>query len=178
MVNYDKIIFKVFDGFKKITPALLAIMITSGAIIFLPNDILEKLGLYELPPICTTVIGLVFLISSSLIITIGISIVCKFVFSKINSNICSKIRINHLRKKYDNLSSVHKKIIIDILNSINKTKELDAASGDVIYLCQHRFIYAPEQSSDLFDYANNIYKFVPHPWLIDYYIEKPELFNI
>lgn len=178
MLSYDKIILKVFDGFKKLTPALVAIAIASGAMIFLPNNILKKLGLCELPPLWTTIIGLTFLISLSLIITIGISIVYKYIFINIKSKIRYKIRIKKLRKNFDNLSVEHKKIIIEILKSKNKSKELNVTSGDVIYLQQNKYIYPPQQSLDYFDYGNNIFKFVPQPWIIDYYIEQPELFKI
>ncbi len=178
MLSYDKIIFKVFDGFKRITPALMAVMITSGAIIFLPSNVLESLGLHELSPIWRTIIGIAFLVSTALIVTIVVSMICKFVYSKFFSKIYNRIRIKHLRKKYDALDLTHKKIIIDILKTKNKSRELDATSGDVIYLCKRGFIYAPEQISDAFSCANNMYKFVPHPWIIDYYIEKTECFQI
>ena len=56
------IIDKAFDGFKKFTPALIAIMIFTGLILFLPETVLEKMALYDLPDIWKNIIGLSFLL--------------------------------------------------------------------------------------------------------------------
>ena len=69
--SFDKIIDKVFDGFKKITPALISIAILSGFVLFLPEFILSELGLNELPRLVISTVGIVFLLSCTLTLTIA-----------------------------------------------------------------------------------------------------------
>ena len=98
MESFDKIIDKVFDSFKKVTPALVAIMIVTGLILFLPVSVLEKLGLNNLEPIWRMIIGLLFILSCSLILTIFLSTV----FQKILKNIKHKNSRKNLKKSEKN----------------------------------------------------------------------------
>ena len=167
--SFDKIIDKVFDGFKKVTPALVALALISGFVLFLPTYILKKLGLNDLPPTMLSITGIVFLLSSALIITILGSVIFKKVIKKIKH----KQLLKGLKKKYLELSQTQKKIIIKLLESSSKSIELDGISGDTIYLCEHSFIYRPQQVLTSLD---NQYVYVPQPWLIDLFQNDPELF--
>ena len=69
-ISTDTIIDKVFAGFKKITPALVAVSLASGAILFLPANVLNVLGLNGLPKNARITIGILFLLSTILIVTI------------------------------------------------------------------------------------------------------------
>ena len=44
-ISADNISSKVLDNFKKLTPALLSLVIISGSLLFLPEDILQKMAL-------------------------------------------------------------------------------------------------------------------------------------
>ena len=79
-VLIDNITEKTFDNFKKITPALMAIAILTGMLLFLPISILEKMSLDNLPDLWKKIIGIVFLLSIALIVTITVSAV----FSSVN----------------------------------------------------------------------------------------------
>ena len=172
--SFDKIIDKVFDGFKKITPALVAVAIMSGLILFLPSFILSKLGLNNLSESIKTIIGLLFILSCSLIVTI----LCSIFFQKVVKSIKHNILLNKLRKSYIKLSPIQKKIIAKLMNSSTKSIELDSLSGDTLYLREHNFIYRPQQLVDAFDVYNNKYNYVPQLWLIDLFQKEPELFNV
>ena len=93
-ISFDKIIDKVFDGFKKITPALVAVAIVSGSILFLPVTFLSKLGLDNLPESIKTVIGTLFLLSCSLILTI----LCSVVFQRVIKTAKHKKLLSDLKK--------------------------------------------------------------------------------
>ena len=69
-VSIDSIAEKTFDNFKRITPALVAVAILTGLLLFLPQNVLEKMNLYELPVLWNRIIGIVFLLSVALILTI------------------------------------------------------------------------------------------------------------
>ncbi len=109
-VSVDSIAEKTFDNFKKITPALVAIAILTGLLLFLPKSILAKMNLDELPVLWNRVIGIVFLLSVALIATM-------IVFSAI-SQITSKWRSKRIRgnlkKRYQALSPKQKGIILKL----------------------------------------------------------------
>lgn len=169
----NTIIDKVFAGFKKITPALVAVSLASGAILFLPGHILELLGLNELPGKVRTVIGVLFLLSTTLIVTIVLSSCWKFVATKIRHTMVLK----NLKKRFLALAAEQKEIILELLKSEDKVILLDMASGNARYLQDNHFIYRPEQMI-VPGYDDEVYiKFIPHPWLIDLYNKESELFS-
>ena len=172
-ISTDTIIDKVFAGFKKITPALIATSLASSAVLFLPTNILELLGLKGVSGNTRTVIGVLFLLSTTLIVTIALSSFWKLVIRKIRQ---AKI-LKNLRKRFLGLAPEQKRIVLELLKSEDKVILLDATSGNTLYLQNNNFIYRPEQ---IFSpgYDNEIYmKFTPHPWLIDLYNNEPELFT-
>lgn len=172
--SFDKIIDKVFDGFKKITPALVAVAIVSGSIVFLPVTLLSKLGLSNLSKSIKTVIGTLFLLSCALILTI----LCSVVFQSVIKTVKHKKQLNDLKKSFIKLSTRHKTIITALMRSSSKSIELDSLSGDTIYLSERNFIHRPQQVVDAFVLYDNKYTYVPQPWLIDLYENEPELFDI
>ena len=169
----DSISEKTFDNFKKITPALVAVAILTGLLLFLPKNVLEKMNLDELPVLWNRIIGIVFLLSVALVITI-------IVFSAI-SQFSSKIRNKRIRKnlkkKYQMLSPRQRAIILQVLKSGDKTISLDKNSGDTIYLVNNLFLHMPEQAFTLGWNNEMILTYVPQPWLLDLYNEEPELFR-
>ena len=172
-ISLDNVAEKTFDNFKKITPALVAVAILTGLLLFLPKSILAKMNLDELPVLWNRIIGIIFLLSIALIATM-------IVFSAI-SRIASKQRekrINeNLKKKYQSLSSKQKSIIMQLLRSKDKTIILDKYSGDTIYLEDNLFIHMPQQLVTV-DWDNQMkVRYVPHPWLMELYNAEPELFK-
>ena len=171
-ISADTIIDKVFAGFKKITPALVAVSLVSGAILFLPKTVLELLGLNELPDNVRTTIGVTFLLSVALIITIAVSSCWKMITRKIKH----KNMLKNLRSRFIALAPEQKEIVLELLKSEDKVIVLDIAAGNTKYLQENNFIYRPEQFYSG-GYDDDVYmKFVPHPWLIDLYNKEPELF--
>ena len=66
------IVTKVFDGFKRWTPALLAVLIVTGLILFLPDALLQRMALDNIPSLWRVIVGLLFLLSLALIVSIGL----------------------------------------------------------------------------------------------------------
>ena len=105
-------------------------------ILFLPDSVLKKMALNDLPDLWNRIIGLVFLLSVALIVTL-------VVFSTI-SQIKDKRREKRLReslkKNLKKLSPRQKSIVLRLLHSEDKTITLDKNSGDTIYLytCHNR----------------------------------------
>lgn len=172
-VSLDGLAEKTFDNFKKITPALVAIAILTGLLLFLPENILKRMDLDALPESWNRTIGIFFLLSVTLIITMIVFSTIK-VIAKVRRN--KRIR-KKLKKKYKTLSLRQKSIILQLLHSEDKTITLDKNSGDTIYLVKNGFLYMPQQAFT-FGWNNEmILTYVPQPWLLELYMEEPELFN-
>ena len=172
-ISVDNISEKTFDNFKKITPALVAIALLTGMILFLPESILDKMGLSNLPDLWNKVIGLAFLLSVALIITL----VVFSIISRIRDKRQTKRLRENLKKNLKRLSPRQKSIVVQLLHSEDKTISLDKNSGDTIYLVNNLFIYMPQQAVTLGWNNEMILTYVPQPWLLDLFNDEPELFN-
>lgn len=172
-VSVDSIAEKTFDNFKKITPALVAVAILAGLLLFLPENVLARMSLNELPDLWKQIIGIVFLLSVALISTMVVFSVISQITEKRRNK---RIRAN-LRKKYQTLSPKQKTIILQVLRSEDKTISLDKNSGDTIYLVNNLFLHMPEQAFTLGWNNEMILTYVPQPWLIELYNEEPDLFK-
>ena len=172
-ISVDIISEKTFDNFKKITPALVAIALLTGMILFLPESILDKMALSNLPDLWNKVIGLTFLLSVALIITL----VVFSIISRIRDKRQTKRLRENLKKNLKRLSPRQKSIVVQLLHSEDKTISLDKNSGDTIYLVNNLFIYMPQQAVTLGWNNEMILTYVPQPWLLDLFNDEPELFN-
>lgn len=172
-ISADSVAEKVFDNFKKITPALVAVAILTGLILFLPGKVLEKMNLYELPVLWNRIIGIVFLLSVALIVTMIVFSVISLIASRRRNK---RIRVK-LKRKYQTLSPRQKAIVLQVLRSEDKTITLDKNSGDTVYLVNNLFLYMPEQAFTLGWNNEMILTYVPHPLLLDLYNEEPEFFQ-
>lgn len=172
-VNFDKVMDKVFDGCKKLTPALVALAGASGLLLFLPSSVLEKMGLSKIPFAVKGIIGVIFIISSVLIVTIIIWELCGKRYRKYRNK---KLR-RSLREQYLKLPPELKEILIKLMKQPNKKMMMDSADGDVIYLLNNLFINQPAQVVST-PYDNVILmQYTPNLWLIDLYYNEPELFS-
>lgn len=172
-VSVDNIAEKTFDNFKKITPALVAVAILTGLVLFLPENLLKKMSLDELPVLWNRIIGIVFLLSVALISTMIVFSLISHITEKRRDK---RIRVN-LKKKLQTLSPRQKAIVIQLMRSDDKTITLDKNSGDTIYLVNNLFLHMPEQAFTLGWNNEMILTYVPQPWLLDLYNEEPELFQ-
>ncbi len=172
-ISVDSISEKIFDNFKKITPALVAIALLTGMILFLSDSVLKKMALDNLPDLWNRIIGLIFLLSVAIIVTL---VVFSIISKNKNKRMAKKIREN-LKNKLKKLSPRQKTIVFQLLHSEDKTIALDKNSGDTIYLVNNWFLYMPEQAFTLGWNNEMILTYVPHPWLLELYNDEPELFN-
>ncbi len=172
-VSVDSIAEKTFDNFKKITPALVAVAILTGLLLFLPENVLARMSLNGLPDLWKQIIGIVFLLSVALISTMVVFSVISQITEKRRNK---RIRAN-LKKKFQTLSPKQKNIILKVLRSEDKTISLDKNSGDTIYLVNNLFLHMPEQAFTLGWNNEMILTYVPQSWLIELYNEEPDLFK-
>lgn len=172
-VSIDSLAENLFDNFKKITPALVASAILTGLLLFLPKSILGRMNLDVLPEFWNRIIGIVFLLSVTLIMTMIVFSVINMITEERRNK---RIRRN-LKKKYKTLSPRQRSIILELLHSEDKTIALDKNSGDTIYLVNNLFLYMPQQVITLGWNNEMIVTYVPQRWLSELYNEEPELFS-
>lgn len=171
-ISLEKIIENVFDGFRKITPMLIAIAIGSGLLLFLPSALLEKMALNNLSDKTLHVVGIVFIVSIALILTI----LCYSVFSPICYKLRNKRLRSILRKNYLDLSQEKKRLIIRILNSPAGTLELNPDDSAVRYLESKNFI-AKARNYSFVSYGESLMlPYTAQAWLMDLYDNEPNLF--
>ena len=163
------VIEKVFAEFKKITPALIALLIVSGLILFLPESVLSRMALNDLPVLWKRICGIAFLVSAALIITITINVIFKKLINR-------RIQKN-LRKRYIELPDELKDILLEMLRSNDKKIKLDYTAGTTQYLMEAGFIHKVQQYIFVGPGYIDPPDFVPQPWLLNLYNAEPELFQ-
>lgn len=162
---------KVFDGFKKVTPALFAILLGTGLILFLPQSIMERTGLEDIPNNWKVVLGVSFFMSLSILLAIAGFGICKFIRKRYSKWSLERHRIKQLRS----LSQHQREILKALLESQEKRVLLHDVSGDTQYLMRKGYILQPRQAADFDDNGDLILYYVPYPWLIDLYRKNPRI---
>lgn len=172
-IAIDAIIDKIFDGFKKITPALVAVLLVSAIILFSPQSFLSKLGIV-LNDKWRLVFGICFIVSITLILSILLFELFKYIKEALNK----RARLIKLKNIYKNLSAKQKGIIFDLLNSEEKSIKLCQTDGDTVYLVERCFIFRPSQSLDALALYENVAIYAPQLWLLELYEKEPDFFRL
>lgn len=136
----SEIIEKFFDGFKKITPALVFCAIATGLILFLPISVLEKLGLNNISASWKTVIGLLFVVFTSAIVVIALSYPGKMIIRKLKR----RKTLKRFEKQWINLNYECKSIVCTLLSTKEKSGFLSGTAGTTTYLVSNGFIFRPD----------------------------------
>lgn len=165
------IIDKVFDGFKKITPALIAVLIFTGLILFLPQSVLQKMALESIPSGWRLIAGLLFILAATIILSLVCFRIYKHIILLHESNRFINGRIKLMRK----MSSEQKSILLNLLSSEDKSIVLDSNSGNTIYLLCNRFIHQPQQIATMDEEDIMMMRYVPEGWLMDTYQNNPKI---
>ena len=163
---------KLFEHLQKASPVVVAITIVTGAILFLPESLRGKLYISNISEQWLQIIGIIFLFSAFLIITI----ICQMVISSISRKMKNHQQLKRLMKQYETLDARQKGIISELLHSEEKSIVLDMYDGDAQYLTSLGFIFGPQQPVTL-DWNDKLYvKFLPKPWLLNLYNQNPNRF--
>ena len=165
---------KVFDSFKKISPALIAVALASGLILFLPESVLEKMALNNLQDVWKIVIGLVFIVSCALIITIAIVEGFKTIQLKTMPRRFRRLK----RKQFAELPHDYKRLLVSMLKSPKCSMELDPTSGNTLYLLNNQFIHQTQSYMFVGPGYTAPVTYTPEPWLIDLFHKEPDLFKL
>lgn len=166
---------KDFIQLLKLPPSILAaVAMGTGLILFLPISILQSLGLDNIPELWRTILGLAFIISSSILAVY-------FIIKVLNSIILSYYRIRFKRrfpKIMNSLRTEELAVVALLYKSPNYTSRLPYTDGVTIRLKSKKVIQLT--SSNNFAYGDDLvipFTITPiaqdyidrNPWIIENY---------
>lgn len=138
---------KDFVQLLKLPPSILsAVSLATGLVLFLPEYILVKLGLNNIPDTWRTILGISFIVSTSVVAIYIIIIFIRGLSNKINL-IRFKLRFPSIMK---NLTVEERKIATLLLRSENLTSRLPNNDGIVLRLASKRVIQLTATNSIAF----------------------------
>ena len=172
-MNISVSIDKIFDHLRKISPIIISISIVSGAMLFAPYSIREKLYLTNLSPKWMRIISVTFLFTAFLTLTLLIETMVQSVKKKVKV----KTNIKKRKEQYLTLNNYQKAIVLETLQSRNGYVRLGLTDGNAQYLIQLGFIFRPNQGVQ-FDFDRNepVVNYIPQPWLVMEYNKNPDFF--
>lgn len=165
---------KDFTDFLKLPPNILsAVSLATGLILFLPEKILKKMYLINFKDKFGFIIGIVFLISISILFIFLLTFVIKKIKNKIDDRKVKKGRIKYLLNADKSKTNLIKEFIKD------KTHTLSLPMNDGLILeLQYFGIINATGNTQLADmgYDNSVYiKYFLQPWVIGIISNNEEL---
>lgn len=162
---------KDFIQLLKLPPSILAaITLGTGLILFLPSNILQRLGLENIPELWRTILGLSFIISSSLL-------VIYFIIKVVKSIVSTYYRIRFKKifpKVMKNLRSEELAVVALLYRSPNYTSRLPYTDGVTVRLISKKVIQFT--SSNNLAYGDDLHiPFTITPIAQEYIDRNPEL---
>lgn len=155
--------FNLADFFKLPTRIMSALSLASGMILFLPDNIVEKIYMTKFRANFGFIIGLVFIVSVSiLLVTLIISSYSYIHHKRFMKRFKAKANEN-LQK----LDEYQKAIIYGLYLEINHTDELPIYDGSVKWLEQNMMITKTTNQYAVSDLNNAVFPYMLQPWVIE-----------
>ncbi len=161
-----------FDFFKLPPNILSAISFATGLILFLPEDILSKMYLINFKNKFGFIIGILFLLSVSILIVFILSYIIEKVKNKVKDYKLKKGRIEYLLRADKSKTNLIKEFIK------NETHTLSLPMNDGLILeLEHFMIISTAGNTQLanYDYGNVYLKYFLQPWVLNVIINNDEL---
>jgi len=162
---------KELISFLKLPPSILsALVLASGFIIFAPSKVLEKLYFIDFKETYGFYIGLVFIVSISILFVYLVTKPVKYSYDKHREIRIRKNELKYLRE----LSNDEKHLIRQMLSYPGYTMELSANNGMVIKL-QSSFVISPAGTTHVVDAYDMKLPFYVQPWVVKMTGENPDI---
>ena len=153
--------------FLKLPPRILgALSVASGLLLFLPNVIIEKLYMTSFRDKYGFAIGIVFVVSTSILVVFLVVIIAKKIKDKYYNKRLKKARVAYLKRIDGNK--------VDLLNEPTHTAMLPMHDGVVLEL-QHFYVILPAGSTHAVNMADPQINYFLQPWVIEEIDGDPEL---
>ncbi len=166
-----KLDFNISDFFKLPTKIMIAISIASGMILFLPNSIVEKMYMDSFRNEYGFIIGIVFLISFSILLVTAVVGLYKYFQNKYYLKKFNETSGDRLSK----LDDYQKAIVYSLFIEDNKTNELPLNDGAVRYLEYNLMINKATTQYMVNDLNNAVFPYFVQPWVIEKLDENADL---
>lgn len=153
---------KDFIDFLKLPPNILgALTIASGVLLFLPDNIAEKIYMIEFRNKYGFSIGIIFMVSSAILIVLLLS----KVFHYFHDKTTSKKLVEAQTKYLNNMNHEKVAVIKQFINEPTHTLPLPYNNGLVIEL-QHFQVISPAGQTHLVDMLDPHINYFLQPWVI------------
>ncbi len=153
---------KDFVEFLKLPPTILsALSVASGALLLLPDKIISKLYMTDFRDKYGFLLGIIFMVSTSILIILLITKIYKYFNNKKTSKELVKSQTKYLK----NINQEKADIIRAFINDHTHTLLLPVNDGLIIEL-QYLQIITPAGQNHLVDMLNPEIKFFLQPWVI------------
>ena len=156
---------KSFIELLKLPPTILsAISLVTGLILFLPDIAIEKLYMLNLKAKFGFLIGIIFLLSTIMLLVLLIHYFCKIVSKKINNKKLIKNQIKYLKE----LDKTKTNFIKEFIKEESHTLNVCMNNGSVIELSYFGLISIAGGTQPVnIDFDNSIYaKYFLQPWVL------------
>lgn len=160
----------ISDFFKLPNKIFAALALTTGAVLFLPEKYIEKIYLSSLKSSFGSILGIVFVISLSILI---ISLVMSL-YQVINHRRRSRIVIQRGKRLLETMNNYQKEIVTTLYRQKNYTFNLPVNDGAVQQLEQSLIIGKATNQYPV-DLQNPKFPYFLQPWAIDYIKDHPDL---
>lgn len=155
--------FNLMDFFKLPSKIMSAILLASGMILFLPDEIIRKMYMIDFKNKYGFIIGVVFIISIS-ILTIGILIsIYKFLHNKYSN---FKFKKNS-GKLLESLDVYKKAIVYGLYKQDNNTAELPLNDGAIVFLENWMVIQKAASQYIVSDMMDPKFPYFLQPWVVE-----------
>ena len=152
--------FNITDFLKLPSNVMSAISLATGIILFLPDKLLKKMYMIEFKNKWGFIIGVTFIISTSILV-IGI-------LSNIYKSLYNKYSNFKFKKNSNNSLDMYKKTIVYMLyKEHNKTSELPLNDGAVVFLEHWMVIQKAASQYAVEDLINPRFPYFLQPWVVD-----------
>lgn len=163
--------FNLADFFKLPTKIMFALALASGMVLFLPDNIIAKMYMVDFRNNYGFAIGLLFLISFSILAVTLIIGIYKY-FSHKRSMKKFKATAKERLQKLDNYQ---KAIVYGLYMEDNHTSELPFHDGAVKWLKQNIIITEAASQYAVSDLNNAVFPYMLHPWVVEELQKDSEL---
>ncbi|MEQ8154887.1 MAG: superinfection exclusion B family protein [Clostridiaceae bacterium] len=154
--------FNIADFFKLPNKIMAALSLASGMILFLPKAIVEKMYMVDFRNKFGFAIGLVFIVSFSILLITSLVAFLKFFH---NIFLMKKFKAT-AKNRLQNLDIYQKTIIYDLYCEDNHTDELPLHDGAVNFLEHSMMIGKATNQYMVTDLNNACFPYMLQPWVI------------
>ena len=158
----------IFNGLKRLSPALIALFCTSAFVVFAPEQILVKLGIQDLPLYVTQIVGGVFLLSFALIISI-------LAFSVKKSH-DERRAVRNMERMIEELTPEELLRVLIMYHSPGNTLSMSINDGITSSLSAKRIVVHGSNISDGIGFMS--FPFILQPWAVRYIKKHRDEYNI